>query len=817
MPHLAIPFQVRTTVFALTFCIIVLEISYTRVFAWIFHHHFAFFSVSLGMCGLGLGGYLTHLLSSRCNETQESKRVFWCTLAFPILTCTAILVSIQWIAINFPGSYFAIGATLLLPFPLAGAALAALFQRYSERSGRLYAVDLAGAAVAAVAAVVLLNALTAIDTILLACSLAALCPLLLLAPGWRQQAAKPRYLACTCLAFCFSLLVANLALGVFNFPFTADGRMTVSHFRAVADVEREMSRFRRESEERPESVVSHIFREMAGGQNKARLLHTEWSAFGRTDVLFKPRYPEELEIWLNGESPAFMLRFDGDYGVLEKWKSRIGFLPYQIRDIKDVLSLGSGAGMDVHLARLGGAQSIDAVEINPAMSKVLTEFQSFGGGVYEQPGVEFHQSEGRVFVKQSQKKYDLIVSALTVMSKGSAGAMVESYVSTLEAALDYYDHLTEEGMVAYFISSPLSAERWFVTCLDALVKKLNRSHTDALSHLSILTSPRAPFNYLVLMSRAPFSADELDVMEEFASRFGRGKAVIPGRMETSQVKRLRDTGSYPTSYATRHGRIDISPATDDKPFFNDVHVSLPRALEEMLYLALVIAAVFGASAALQINRAKAGVRGSSTDHRWLALWTIYFAPLGAGFMLIEIGLIQAFILLTGSPTHTVALVLLALLSGCALGSYFSQGLATDDLAKYPAYIALAVAGAALVLSQSPDLISDALLGTTLSIRVLSMFLICAVLGAPMGALFPTGLRLIARDGNEWVPYFWGVNGVASVVGSVLAAIGGKYIGFSGVMLVAASIYVLAAICLNLGRYHPSISRSRRKVSRVALG
>ena len=720
--------------------------------------------------------------------------------AFPILTCLSILVSIQWIAVNFSGSYFAIGATLLLPFPLAGAALAGLFRRYSASSGRLYAVDLAGAAVAAVAAVALLNAFSAVDTILLACSLAALCPLSLVHLGWRQQTANLKYLAPVCLAFCFSLLAINLDRGIFDFPFTSDGRMTADHYRAVVNVQRQMSgNLRRGSDKPPASVVSHLFREMAGGQNRARLLHTEWNAFGRTDVLLKPQYPDELEIWLNGESPAFMLKFDGDDGALEKWKGRISSLPYQIRNIENVLSLGSGAGMDVHIARMGGARHIDAVEINPAMREVLSEFHAFGGDVYEQPGVEYHQTEGRVFVKHSQEKYDLIVAALTVMAKGSAGAMVESYVSTLEAALDYYDHLTDAGMVAYFISSPFAAERWFVTCLNALKRKLNASNADVLGHLAVVSTPRVPFNYLVLMSTTPFSAEELDIMEGFASRIGRGKAVIPGRMETSQVKQLRRTGSYPTSDSTRYGWIDISPATDDRPFFNDVHVSLPRAVEEMLYLALSIAVVFAALAAWQIKSAEAFVRGSSRDCKWLMLWTFYFAPSGVGFMLVEIGLIQAFILLTGSPTHTVALVLLALLSGGASGSYFSQRIAGDYLTKYPVYIAVAVAGAAVFLSQSTAVISDVLLGTALSIRVLSIFLICAAIGAPMGALFPTGLRLVARNGKEWVPYFWGVNGVASVVGSVLAAVGGKYIGFSGVMLCAALIYCLIAICLRLGK------------------
>jgi hypothetical protein len=62
----------------------------------------------------------------------------------------------------------------------------------------------------------------------------------------------------------------------------------------------------------------------------------------------------------------------------------------------------------------------------------------------------------------------------------------------------------------------------------------------------------------------------------------------------------------------------------------------------------------------------------------------------------------------------------------------------------------------------------------------------------MGMPMPSGLRLLAARNTELVPWAWGVNGVASVAGSILAIVLAMEFGFTAVLLIAAGLYACAA-------------------------
>ena len=50
----------------------------------------------------------------------------------------------------------------------------------------------------------------------------------------------------------------------------------------------------------------------------------------------------------------------------------------------------------------------------------------------------------------------------------------------------------------------------------------------------------------------------------------------------------------------------------------------------------------------------------------------YFACLGAGFMLIEVALLQRFVLLLGHPVYSLTVTLFSLLLGTGIGSLLSR-------------------------------------------------------------------------------------------------------------------------------------------------
>jgi hypothetical protein len=81
------------------------------------------------------------------------------------------------------------------------------------------------------------------------------------------------------------------------------------------------------------------------------------------------------------------------------------------------------------------------------------------------------------------------------------------------------------------------------------------------------------------------------------------------------------------------------------------------------------------------------------------------------------------------------------------------------------------------------------------VRVLVALLILAPLGFLMGVPFPRGLASLGRRAPSWLPLAWGVNGFASVIGAILAAVVALSWGFRSVFLGAALTYLLALAVL----------------------
>jgi len=74
---------------------------------------------------------------------------------------------------------------------------------------------------------------------------------------------------------------------------------------------------------------------------------------------------------------------------------------------------------------------------------------------------------------------------------------------------------------------------------------------------------------------------------------------------------------------------------------------------------------------------------------------------------------------------------------------------------------------------------------------LSVFLL-APLGLLMGMPFPLGIRWLSARNPAIVAWMWGINGTASVLGSVLSVILALNLGFRITLLVGAGCYLVAA-------------------------
>ena len=252
--------------------------------------------------------------------------------------------------------------------------------------------------------------------------------------------------------------------------------------------------------------------------------------------------------------------------------------------------------------------------------------------------------------------------------------------------------------------------------------------------------------------------------------------------------------------------LDVAPPGDDRPFFGhffkwsqagQVMAELGKTwqpfggagyfvLLALLALALVAAAVIILLPLFVVRRSgreQTGRPASSPAAKPPPLLATagYFGLLGLGFLLVEIPLIQHFILFLGHPAYALTTVLFALLFFSGVGSVLAQ--------RFPARLTLGML--ALLTLAYPLLLRPlfaAALGLPFAGRVVVAVLVLAPAGLLMGTAFPNGLRRLEARAPQRIAWAWGINGAASVVASVMAALLALSFGFSWVLVAGALCY-----------------------------
>jgi hypothetical protein len=173
---------------------------------------------------------------------------------------------------------------------------------------------------------------------------------------------------------------------------------------------------------------------------------------------------------------------------------------------------------------------------------------------------------------------------------------------------------------------------------------------------------------------------------------------------------------------------------------------------------------------------------------------LYFACLGYGFLMIEIPLLQRFVLLLGYPVYALAVVLFALLLFSGLGSLFSARY-TDH--PKPALITalLSIIVIAITYVTTLPMAIGALLGTPIVVRIAVTVALLAPIGLVLGMAYPLGIAVLRRYDEALVPWAWGLNGAMSVVASVLAVYIGSNIGFRAALLTGVAAYGIGLLSM----------------------
>ena len=113
---------------------------------------------------------------------------------------------------------------------------------------------------------------------------------------------------------------------------------------------------------------------------------------------------------------------------------------------KNVLIVGAGTGVDVAVALKKGVQHVDAVEIDPRIHAIGA--QQNPDRPFQDPRVTSYVNDGRAFLEQTTRRYDLILFALPdslTLVAGQSSLRLESYLFTAEAMQAARAHLAAGG------------------------------------------------------------------------------------------------------------------------------------------------------------------------------------------------------------------------------------------------------------------------------------------------------------------------------------------------------------------------------------
>ena len=742
--------------------VILLQIAVTRILSVVLWYHYAFFSISVAMLGLGAPGVWFSLWRRRGEHLGG------------LLLASSMLVPAGIIGIVKGSKYFGASAILfciacLLPAMLAlGASVCVLLlEARGAQIGTLYAFDLLGACTGAL---LMIPLLWTVPTPQLA-GLIGLLPLgaYLLVGGRRLFGA---------------VVAAGLVLLVlWGEPFA------VRHAKAYEESgPRQTPIYERWTPTARLTVFDNIFfiEGPPGGFG--------WG-FGKRRS--QPSPPEQFWMEQDGSAGTPITRFDGDLGRFAYLFDDVTSAPYQLYPLPSVAIVGAGGGRDVLTALASGCTRVDAIELNAGIVEVLRgRFGEFSGHIYDRPGVRAIVGEGRSVLTRSDGRYDLIQISLTdswAATAAGAYTLSENNLYTLEAYRLYWSRLTPNGLISTsrWMAGPPALE---IPRLVLLVRAALEAEgvTAPAAHIAVLQGGAVG---TVLVKRAPFTPGEIDRLRAISGerRFALHLPVSNIPPDRQWLPEVLKEGAA----AYRDQGLELGPPTDDRPFFfQAVSPFRPLGIEEarrrginaegvlalrrlMLVMTVVTVLLFFSPFPLaRWLRPEAGVwRGS-----------LFFAAIGLAFMFVEIAWLQRFILYLGHPSHATTATLGGILLGAGLGSFSAGRLGVPRGQRLGFLLPLGV----LVVNLGLGPLFTSTLGWPWLSRLAMALGVIVPAGFLMGFCFPLGMVRFG-DGNK--AWFWAVNGAAGVLASVSSLALSMELGYWVVANLGAGLYVAAWLLL----------------------
>jgi hypothetical protein len=752
--------QIYLGVFFIALSMLMFELVLIRLFSVILFTKQAFLAISVALFGIAIGGIIAYFYL----EKFEQKKIFIINFS-KYYSYSLFVFAFALVIFKSPLVFISLA---IFPFIFANVCLSLILKQQINNISKVYFFDLVGAGLGVILTIIILNKLVFINTLLFV-------GLLSIIAYYFFALKRLKALAYTITIFIFigTIIFLNFQYGFLKL------QPLLAKFEYQPDIE---------------YIKGNSFSLITLENFKET-----WQPI--PSVLEKEaELPPRKLIRLDGDAATPVYNFDNDFSGLSFLDSDMSGLAYQLFEPSNVLVIGSGGGRDI-LMGLMNEHQVKAVEINPIINNLMkNRLKEFNNELYYHPLVDIVQAEARSYLKKDNDQYRVISLPLVdTWSSTLAGnlALVESNLYTVEAFVDYFNHLEAGGV--------LNISRWEMEGIRLISLFLEASNelsiTSPEKNIVVISNgnkyDNLPKLYTYLFKKSEFTERELGMIDDFINKYNAELVYFPGKIMTNDYYNFilsDDKDSYIANYQQK-----ISPVHDNDPFFfftnpfGESFFSIKenkQSFTKTFYLVISFSLICLFFPIIFIKKLHNLIITNKKS-----LWYLsYFSFLGLAFIIIEMVLIQKFVLYLEQPIYSYSVILATILIAAGIGSYLTKGIKAENKNKF------LLAGMLVVILLIMTFSLSYLINLTISQNILIKIIIASLVISPaavlMGMMLPLGFKNLEKDNlSLLVPWSWALNGAMSVLGSVLAIFLAILYGFNIVIFIGAVLYFMAMLIL----------------------
>ncbi len=781
--------------FLISFTSLALEVTITRLLSVITFYHLAFFAVSVAMLGMTVGAVTVYLRPQWFAPEKMNHSIAKACLGFAIVTplCLYFLTRLPLgMEVNAQNILNLIQLTLacLLPFCFSGIAITAVLTKQRLPIGRIYASDLAGASLGCLFVLGVSQIMTASSLIILTGLIGAAATISF---AWPIRNFELRHVTLGATGIIAVLTIINAATPYGIQPLFAKGEY--------------------------DNPQNHVV--------------DRWNSFSRI-VVYKmektwPQYwgpsskapnieVQQYKADIDSGAGTWITQFT-DLNSIDYLKYDVTNIVHYIRPQGSVCVIGCGGGRDVQSALVFGHPSVTGVDVNPIFIDLLqNQFKSFAG-LGGRAGVNLVAEEARSYMARSQDKFSVVqMSLVDTWAATAAGAFTlsENGLYTVEAWKTFFERLTDDGIFTasrHYIPDTLDETGRAVSLAMAML--IQEGVTDPSQHIAVIA--QYPVSTL-LVSKQPLTTNDVARLRFTSSLLGYDPLILPGLpVKNSILRGLVAAKSMPElEQAAAVSPLNYQPTSDENPYFFNIlrlnHLEvlnwdeqgiLRANISSTFTLAILILILLFITILVTVVPLALRSRIYREMRTEKVIWSgaMYFSLIGAGFMLVEMGLVQRLSVFLGHPVYGLGILLFTIIASAGIGSFFSDRLPLVRkpwIYLYPVLVALFVIGMRFLMPA----LGSSMASASIFLKIIVSIAVIAPLGLMMGVCFPTGMRLVKMSQGSDTPWYWALNGMFSVLCSALAVFISIYVNISTSLYIGAACYSLLLVFL------PGLSRVR---------